>query len=217
MWKIPHSEHTHPINVIPTRFKDDWEDTMNNWGSTLLNVVFNVTSIIESELGLQLGAFTDLLQGGSHVLAPTGVNVDEYNKVGTVYAGYHKDISFFTIHGKSRYPGLYVWLRNGKKIPVKIPNGYLLLQVGEQLEWVTGGYFHAGYHEVICDENTVTALQNASNHSKSKWRVSSTLFAHVNLNKYLYPHIETPNSQVYPKIKASDYIEKELKKIKLGI
>lgn len=29
---------------------------------------------------------------------------------------YHYDLNFMTIHGKSRFPGLYIWLRDGKKV-----------------------------------------------------------------------------------------------------
>ena len=34
-----------------------------------------------------------------------------------------------TIHGKSRFPGLYIWTRDGQKLPVRVPDGCLLLQV----------------------------------------------------------------------------------------
>lgn len=64
------------------------------------------------------------------------------------YAGYHYDLNFLTIHGKSRFPGLFVWLRDGKRVAVKIPAGCLFIQAGKQLEWLTGGYVKAGMHEV---------------------------------------------------------------------
>ena len=48
---------------------------------------------------------------------------------GTVLAAIHYDLNFMTIHGKSRFPGLYVWSRTGKKMAVRIPDGCLLVQV----------------------------------------------------------------------------------------
>jgi len=36
-----------------------------------------------------------------------------------------------TIHGKSRYPGLFAWTKEGKKIAVRVPDGCLLIQAGE--------------------------------------------------------------------------------------
>jgi isopenicillin N synthase-like dioxygenase len=213
MWNINFNSEK---NVIPEAFKDCWQKTMDNWGNNLLDVIIKVTFLLEKGLGLIEGSLVSRLCGGKHLLAPTGVDVLTYNKLNTVYASYHKDISFFTIHGKSRFPGLYVWTRDAKKIPVKIPDGCLLLQVGEQLEWLTGGFFYSGFHEVICDENTLKALENAQINSKSTWRVSSTVFSHVDQNKYLEPLIKPSNNKQYPKITAGEYLSNELKKIKLG-
>lgn len=66
-------------------------------------------------LGLTKDSFTSRMKGGAHVLAPTGSDLKK-NKIGAVLAGFHYDIAFLTIHGKSRYPGLYVWTRDNKKI-----------------------------------------------------------------------------------------------------
>lgn len=48
---------------------------------------------------------------------------------GTILAGFHYDLNFLTIHGKSRFPGLYIWTREGKKTQVVVPDGCLLIQV----------------------------------------------------------------------------------------
>lgn len=76
-----------------------------------------------------------------------GTNVEDHCEEGEVYAGYHYDLNFLTIHGRSRYPGLHVWLRDGRRLAVRIPQGCLFLQAGKQLEWLTGGYVAAGMHE----------------------------------------------------------------------
>ena len=39
---------------------------------------------------------------------------------------------------RPRAAGLYVWARDGHKMPVKMPAGCLLVQAGKQLEYVTG-------------------------------------------------------------------------------
>jgi hypothetical protein len=49
---------------------------------------------------------------------------------------------------RSRFPGLSVWLADGRRLPVSIPPGCLLCQAGKQLEWLTGGHVKAGMHEV---------------------------------------------------------------------
>jgi hypothetical protein len=50
---------------------------------------------------------------------------------GTILAGFHYDLNFMTIHGKSRFPGLFLWTREGKKTQVAVPDGCLLIQVRE--------------------------------------------------------------------------------------
>jgi hypothetical protein len=77
-------------------------------------------------MGLAQDAFTSKMTQGPHLLAPTGSDLQKYD-VGTTFAGFHYDLNFLTIHGKSRFPGLFVWLRNMKKIAVKVPDGCLLL------------------------------------------------------------------------------------------
>lgn len=70
---------------------------------------------------------------GPHLLSPTGGDLGSHGKEGTVFAGYHYDLNFLTIHYRSKFPGLNIWLRNGKKVEVKVPEGCLLIQSGKQV------------------------------------------------------------------------------------
>lgn len=98
-----------------------------------------------------------------HLLAPTASDLRKYGKQDTILAGFHSDLNFLTIHGRSRYPGLHIWARNtGKRIAVRFPEStsagsgrYLLVQAGKQLEHLTGGLVKAGYHEVVVNEATM--------------------------------------------------------------
>lgn len=107
-------------------------------------------------MGIEKDTFTKRLEGGAHLLAPTGSDLIR-NGVGTTLAGFHYDISFLTCHGKSRFPGLYIWLKDWTKVAVKIPDGCLLIQAGSTFEHMTGGYVLAGYHEVMYTEDTKLA------------------------------------------------------------
>ena len=96
-----------------------------------------------------------------HLLAPTASDLVKYSKKDTILAGFHTDLNFLTIHGRSRYPGLNIWARNtGKRIPVRFPptGRYLLVQAGKQLEHLSGGLIKAGYHEVVVNESTVEVI-----------------------------------------------------------
>ena len=122
MWKIgerPEGAEENFPAVIPENYPD-WERKMNKWGNKLHSAVFTVAEMAALGMGLGKETFTSRMEGGAHLLAPTGSDLVK-NDVGTVFAGFHYDISFMTIHGKSRYPGLYVWTRDWKKKAVKIP------------------------------------------------------------------------------------------------
>ena len=71
-------------------------------------------------MGLERNLFAKMLRMGPHKLAPTASDLVKYD-VGTIFAGFHYDFNFLTIHGKSRYPGLFAWLRTGEKFTVQVP------------------------------------------------------------------------------------------------
>jgi len=163
--------------------------------------------------------FTDLMKQAPHLLAPTATNLELYGKLNTIMAGYHTDLSFIAIHGKSRFPGLHAWLRDGTKFQVKVPDGYLLLQAGMQFEYLTAGYVLAGFHEVVVNENTVAAIEKAKKENRCLWRVSSTMFSHINSDAILKPLSKWENESTveqYPPIQTGEFVMNELKAIKLG-
>lgn len=206
MWKIgqrPVEANDNFPQVYPAgEGFPDWEQKMNNWGGRLLDAGKTAAEMAAIGMGLEADTFTKKMLGGAHLLAPTGSDLQRHD-VNTTLAGFHYDIAFLTIHGKSRYPGLYVWLRNWKKIPVKIPKGCLLLQAGSTFEHITGGYVLAGYHEVMYTEDTKRAKENViaemekDGKDRILWRVSSTLFSHFRFDTDLSPmselsHLITP-------------------------
>jgi len=168
--------------VIPEGFPE-WENKMDKWGGKLYSAIDTVAEMAAIGMNVPKDTFTKKMEGGNHLLAPTGSDLEK-NEVGAIFAGFHYDISFMTIHGKSRYPGLSVWTRDWKKKVVKIPEGCLLVQAGLSFENITGGYVLAGFHEVILTEatketyNKRKAMFEAEGKKKHQWRVSSTMFAH---------------------------------------
>lgn len=196
---------------------------MNGWGAKLLQAGTTAAEMAALGMGLEQDTFTKRMQGGAHLLAPTGSDLIR-NDVGTTLAGFHYDIAFLTVHGKSRYPGLYVWLRNWKKVAVKIPKGCLLLQAGSSFEHITGGYVLSGYHEVMYTEDTKRALENVKEEvrqdpSKERilWRVSSTLFSHFRGETDISPMRELSHlmdleqAATYKKMTAFEKLMEELR------
>lgn len=159
MWKIgerPDGAKDDFPAVMPEQYPE-WERKMNTWGEKLHTAVFTVAEMAALGMGIEKKAFTSRMEGGAHLLAPTGSDLVK-NDIGTIFAGFHYDISFMTIHGKSRYPGLYVWTRDWKKKAVKIPPGCLLIQSGTSFEHITGGYVLSGFHEVVYSQATKDAF-----------------------------------------------------------
>ncbi|XP_038977147.1 uncharacterized protein LOC120107779 [Phoenix dactylifera] len=223
MWRIgPRPANTcfQELNsepVIPEGFPE-WKETMDLWGFKMIAAIEAVAEMAAIGFGLSQDAFTSLMKQGPHLLAPTGSDLQHHGTKGTVFAGYHYDLNFLTIHGRSRFPGLNIWLRSGQKMEVKVPVGCLLIQTGKQLEWLTGGECLAGMHEVAVTKRTLEAIELARQQNRSLWRVSSTLFAHIASDATLQPlghFAEAPHASKYPPICAGDFVEQELAVINL--
>ncbi|KAL7158178.1 hypothetical protein ABFS83_02G124600 [Erythranthe nasuta] len=223
MWRVgprPSNTRFKELNsepVIPEGFPE-WKDTMDFWGYKMISAIEAVAEMAAVGFGLQKDAFTSLMKQGPHLLAPTGSDLRRHGQIGTVFAGYHYDLNFLTIHGRSRFPGLNIWLRDGRKMEVKVPVGCLLIQTGKQIEWMTAGECIAGMHEVVVTERTTDAIKLASQQNRSLWRVSSTLFAHIASDAVLKPlghFTDSPLACKYPSISAGEYVEQELAVINL--
>jgi len=192
---------------------------MDKWGELMMQSLSTASEMIAVGLGIPSTTFLNLLNNGPHLLAPTGSDLGQHNKLDTIFAGYHYDLNFLTIHGKSRFPGLYIWLRDGTRVLVRVPDGCLLIQAGKQLEWVTGGVITAGFHEVVVTSETLAALEKAKADKRSLWRVSSTLFAHVASDCILKPETKFATEEVvkkFPVILAGEQVQEELNLIKLA-
>jgi hypothetical protein len=119
---------------------------------------------------------------------------------------------------RSRFPGLHIWLRDGRRVPVRVPPGCLLLQAGRQLEWLTAGHVRAGWHEVVVMPQTLAAVDAAEAAGRSLWRVSSTVFAHVASRAVLRPlgrFAGLPGAGAYPPTPAGLQVQQELDVIRL--
>mmetsp|Transcript_6798 Transcript_6798/g.18255 ORF Transcript_6798/g.18255 Transcript_6798/m.18255 type:complete len:431 (+) Transcript_6798:65-1357(+) len=205
--------------VIPEAYPQ-WQRVMDGFSSRLLDVAHTVAKAAAVGFGLPPDALLERMKCGPHILAPTGSDLERHGEVGTVLAGYHSDLNLLTVHGKSRFPGLFVWTADGTKVAVKVPQGCLLVQAGQQLEALTGGYVKAGMHEVVVTPQTRAALGDAKAHGRSTWRVSSTLFCHLASDAILEPlghfaHTQPEALQRYPPRPAGFQVQQELEAISL--
>ena len=180
---------------------------MNSWGTHMINACTSAAQMAALGMGLDKNTFSDRMHQGNHLLAPTASDLMKYD-VGTAFAGFHYDLNFITIHGKSRYPGLFLWTRDWKKMSAKIPEGCLLMQAGIMFEWITGGYVLGGFHEVVYTEATKRVrdqnIQMAQEQGirKSTWRISSTLFSHLRYDVDITPLPELAHKYNVEKVRA---------------
>ncbi|KAF9074814.1 Clavaminate synthase-like protein [Rhodocollybia butyracea] len=180
-------------NVVPAakHIKGRWTPVMENWGKSMKQAVEGLADMVCIGLGLPSTTFRDAGRYGPHLLAPTASDLRKYGQKDTILAGFHTDLNFLTIHGRSRFPGLNIWARNtGKRIPVTIPKGdYLLVQAGKQLEHITGGLVKAGFHEVVVNDRTLEVInkRKAEEPDRPLIRISSTFFWHLSSDYDLTP------------------------------
>lgn len=228
--------------VVPEAFADEWKPKMDSWGEKLVQAAETVAEMAAIGFGVDRKCFVDKMKFAPHLLAPTGSDLkhlaeqseeDEERaakkprlagqpvKLNTVLAGFHYDLNFLTVHGKSRFPGLKVWTREGKVTAPKIPPGYLFMQAGKQFEYLTGGHVLAGFHEVIAHKNCAKAARLAKQQNKSTWRVSSTCFSQIASDQLLEPikgsKFDTEEARTkFPPILTGDQVQAELFAISLG-
>ncbi|KAI9357336.1 hypothetical protein DFJ73DRAFT_789431 [Zopfochytrium polystomum] len=198
--------------VIPAAFPQ-WEGEMNKWGSLMHDAVDTLAEMLAVGFGLPKDTFTSRAKYGPHLLAPTASDLEKYGKVATVLAGFHTDLNFLTIHGKSRFPGLYIWAKDGHKLLARIPDGCLLVQAGKQIEYLTGGKILAGFHEVVVVPSTLDALERQKENQRPPWRISSTLFYHIASDQTLQPldpFVTEESTKKYPPIKTGTQVQIEL-------
>ncbi|KAI0977299.1 hypothetical protein F4678DRAFT_468506 [Xylaria arbuscula] len=172
-------------NIVPAAegIRERWTPVMTQWGQSMKSAVSGLAEMAAVGMGLPAETFSDAARYGPHLLAPTASDLNKFGQKDTILAGFHTDLNFLTIHGRSRYPGLHVWARNtGRRIPVKIPPGNnLLVQAGKQLEHVTGGLVKAGFHEVVVNDATLGTIARRAVEAPDRplVRISSTFFYHL--------------------------------------
>ncbi|KAJ3984574.1 hypothetical protein F5890DRAFT_1516071 [Lentinula detonsa] len=227
-------------NIVPQaeHIKARWSPIMESWGESMKQAVESLADMACIGLGLPSNLFRDAGRYGPHLLAPTASDLVKYGQKDTILAGFHTDLNFLTIHGRSRYPGLNIWARNtGKRLPVKIPPGnHLLVQAGRQLEHLSGGLIKAGYHEVVVNDQTLQVIErrNVENPGRPLIRISSTFFWHLSSDYDLIPipslveraealdaldvaqiQLRGYVTPVYPPMKVGQQVQNELKHIAL--
>lgn len=128
-----------------------------------------------------------------------------------VWGGKHTDINLITVLPPGSAPGLWVRRRDGEWIPGVAPDGCVLVQVADMLQYLTRGYFLSAVHEVRAPESPT-----------DEGRYSAALFVHARSDVLLEPDMQevhfTPGRVrvPYPPITAGELLRKRLREIGLA-
>lgn len=205
--------------VTPEGFPE-WRAVMDAYGKAMLEAIFTVAEMAAIGFGARDDLFTSRMRRAPHLLAPTGTELMKYGRPGTVHAGVHDDLNMISAHGQANHPGLRVWLRDGTSMPVSIPHGWLLMQAGQQMECATGGEVHCGLHEVVATEELARRVADAAaTGDEHPWRVSTTLFGHLDSDAVLEPlgpFADAPRARNYPPMLVGEQVAREIKRLQLA-
>ncbi|MEK7615379.1 MAG: hypothetical protein AAB431_03275 [Patescibacteria group bacterium] len=201
---------------VPARFQRI-AGPLNTWGNCMLDAGRDLAEVVAMGLKMQRETFSRMFVRAPHILGPTGSDFTNPT-LGKVLAGIHYDFNPFTIHGKNGIRALICWTRAGEPFLVEIPDGCLLAQAGRALEWMTGGFFFAGMHEVVVTPESLEDAAAIIARGERAIRTSSNLFAHFATRFVMRPlgRFATPESlRRYPPIFEGDYASVELAQIGL--
>jgi isopenicillin N synthase-like dioxygenase len=166
---------------------------------------------LEVSLDKDPGYFDAMVEGSPTLFRPLHYPaVDEADERETRIIGActHTDINLLTVLPAPTRAGLYVKTRQGVWTPGNsAPPGHLIIQVGDMLQHMTGGYYLSAEHKV-----TALVAQSADDPG----RYSSALFIHPASHQPLEV-IEslTDHPEDYPTIATGAFLQQRLREIGL--
>ncbi len=187
--------HVFPWGQIPPSLKDkvlEYYDSTAEFAAGLLNWIEEFSpDAISSRYSEPLSSMIkDTPKTVLRILHYPPLSGNE--KPGAVRAAAHEDINLITLLPAANNPGLQLKLKNGQWIDVPCNFGNLIINIGDMLQEVSGGYFPSTSHRVI---NPQQKRQNQS-------RISLPLFVH--------PRDEVVLSERYT---SGQYLDERLKEL----
>jgi isopenicillin N synthase-like dioxygenase len=185
-------------NIWPEEVPELKEASMELYHD-LFAVGKKVLNALEKPLGYEDGFFEDVVKD-----SPTSLRPLYYPPVeGGVGACDHTDINYVTVLPAPTREGLWVKTREGKWIKGMAPEGCSLVQVGDMLQYTTGGEFHSAIHKV--------------DPAKGEGRYSTALFGHARSTVDLKPADQwEADPQKYPSLTAGAFLYRRLEEIGLA-
>ncbi len=150
--KIDYKEMLHigPEDYLPNKWPEwqpDFQEHMMGVYNALNDCANLVLEAFAEVYDLPIDTFTEMVKGGDNLMRPifypTGGSSD------TIWAGAHTDIDLCTFLPRSTAKGLQVMTEEGEWKYVMVPDGAVIVNVGDMLENVTNGLCKSAYHRVL--------------------------------------------------------------------
>jgi isopenicillin N synthase-like dioxygenase len=138
------------------RTVSDYQSYMFEYSKSLLKVLYEYLGRAHAEVDQSLSPRDSILRLTHYpTLKPT-------DHAEALWAAPHKDTNVITIMPPGSIPGLEVLTPQGNWKPIIVPNGYIIVGVGLQLEHKTAGLIKARTHRVINPGGRLTLAERYS-------------------------------------------------------
>ena len=204
----PLAEYMAP-NIWPTEVQGFCE-TFSELFAAFETAGSRVLEAIALHLGLDRQFFADTVEDGNSVMRllhypPLGPDAPE----GAIRAAAHGDINTITLLLGAEEAGLELLTRAGEWRAIAVPEGALVINVGDMLERLTAGVLRSTTHRVV-NPRGAGALRS---------RYSMPFFLHFRPD-YLIEPLEscasTNDAEVQPPITAHEFLLQRLREINLA-
>ena len=197
-------------NVWPSEV-DGFEDTFEALYAAFEQAGARVLEAIALHLGLDRNFFNPTVQDGNSVMRllhypPLGPEAPE----GAIRAAAHGDINTITLLLGAEEAGLELQAKSGEWLSVEVPEGALVINVGDMLERLTGGALRSTTHRVV----------NPRGEAARRSRYSMPFFLHFRPD-YMIEPLDSHRSEANPDmdltpITAHDFLMQRLREINLA-
>ncbi len=196
-------------NVWPDEI-EQFRPTFSELYAVFDTVGLRVLEAIALHLGLARTFFASTVEDGNSVMRllhypPLGPDAPE----GAIRAAAHGDINTITLLLGAEEAGLELLTKAGEWHAVEVPEGALVINVGDMLERLTNGVLRSTTHRVV----------NPRGPGAHRSRYSMPFFLHFRPDYLIEPLVscvEVGDGKVPPAISAHDFLMQRLREINLA-
>ncbi len=170
-------------------------------------IAYDVLLVLAKYIDLPATHLSNLVDGAPHVMRPLYYPPSVGKRSNAPWGGEHVDINFLTILPPATAGGLKIRKRDGEWIDGTAPEGCIIAQVGDELQYISCGRFLSAVHGVVEPEDCTHARQ------------SIAFFLHARADAVLAPlsrYRGDENAKAYPPVLAGEFVEKRLRDIRLA-